>query len=170
MRRNTIRRPLIILCAAGFAFSLTACGNATESGLEKIIESEGGGDVDIDLNGDDGVSIQTEDGSFSSGATTELPEEWPGDVPEPDGLAITNAAVIGSGTEQAISVTGTVDGDGFVESYASALESAGFNEDSTFESDGAISNVYSNANLTVGVVYSGDQSENQVSISVYSNS
>lgn len=82
MRRTTIRRPLIILCAAGFAFSLTACENATETGLEKVIESESGGDVDVDLNGDDGVSIQTEDGSFSSGATTEFLEEWPGDVPE----------------------------------------------------------------------------------------
>lgn len=170
MRRNTILRPLIILCAAGFAFSLTACGNATESGIEKLVESQGGGDVDVDLDGDDGVSIQTEDGSFSSGATTELPQEWPGDVPEPDGLAITSAAVIGSGTEQAINVTGTVDGEGFVESYGNALQSAGLNEDSTFESDGTISNVYSNANLTVGVVYSGDQSENQVNISVYSNS
>lgn len=74
MRRITIRRPLVIFCAAGFAFSLTACGNATETGLENVIESETGGDVDVDLDGDDGVSIQTEDGSFSSGATTELPE------------------------------------------------------------------------------------------------
>lgn len=64
-------------------------------------------------------------------------------------------------------MTGTVDGEGFVESYTSALESAGFNEDSTFESDGTISNVYSNGNSTVGVVYSGDQSENQVNVSVY---
>ena len=76
VRRLTIRRPLVIFCAAGFAFSLTACGNATETGLENVIESETGGDVDVDLDGDDGdgVSIQTEDGSFSSGATTELPE------------------------------------------------------------------------------------------------
>jgi len=170
MRRITIRPPLVILCAAGFAFSLTACGNATETGLENVIESETGGDVDVDLDGDDGVSIQTEDGSFSSGATTELPEEWPGDVPKPDGLAITSAAVIGSGIEQAINVTGTVDGEGFVESYGSAPEAAGFNEESTFESDGTISNVYSNDNLTVGVIYAGDQSDNQVNLSVYSDS
>ena len=97
-----------------------------------------------------------------------------GDVPKPDGLAITSAAVIGSGTEQAITGTGTgtgtVDDEGFVESYGSALEAAGFNEDSTFESDGTISNVYSNDNFTVGVVYAGDQSENQVNLSVHSDS
>ena len=56
-----------------------------------------------------------------------------------------------------------------VESYGSALEAAGFDEDSTFESDGTISNVYSNDNLTVGVVYAG-KSENQVNLSVYSDS
>ena len=172
MRRITVRRPLAIFCAAGFAFSLTACGNATETGLANVVESETGGDVDLDDGDDDdgGVSIQTEDGSFSSGATTELPGEWPGDVPKPDGLAITSAAVIGSGTERAINVTGTVDDEGFVESCGSELEAAGFNEDWTFESDGTISNVYSNDNFTVGVVYAGDQSENQVNLSVHSDS
>lgn len=208
MRRHTIRRPLIAVCAAAGALSLTACGNATETGLEKLIESEGGGDVDLDLDGDGGFSMQTEeggmtidedgnfvvtdadgsvltgsadaetgeftieseDGSFSGGATTELPEEWPADIPEPDGLAITSATVIGSDTEQAINIAGTVDGDGFVESYASALESAGFNEDSTFASDDMINNVYSNDKWTVGVTYLGDQSENQVNVSIYGKS
>ena len=52
MRRITIRRPLAIFCAAGFAFSLTACGNATETGLENVIESETGGDVGVVYAGD----------------------------------------------------------------------------------------------------------------------
>lgn len=206
MRRHTIRRPLIALCAAGVALSLTACGDAGEAGIERLIESEGGGDVDVDLNGDGGISLQSdeggmsidedgnlvvtdadgsvvtgnvdtetgdfsiesEDGSFSGGATTELPDEWPSEIPEPDGLAITSATVIGSNDEQAINVAGTVDGDGFVESYGSALQSAGFNEDSTFTADGSSSNMYSNDNWIVGVVDSGDQSENQINISVYS--
>jgi len=197
-----------MLCAAGCTLAFTACGNATESGIEKLIESQGGGDVDLDLDGDGGFSVQTEeggmsidedgnfiitdadgsvvtgnadaetgefnveseDGSFSAGATTELPEQWPGDIPEPNGLAITSATVIDSDTEQAITVSGSVEDDGFVESYASALESAGFNEDSTFKSDGTINNAYSNDTWTIGVVYFGDQSENQVIVSVYSNS
>jgi len=197
-----------MLGLAGFALTFTACDSAGEAGLEQLVESQGGGDVDLDLNADGGismqsedggmsidengnlvvtdadgsvvtgnidaetgdVSIQSEDGSFSSGSTTELPDEWPSEVPEPNGLAITTASVIGSDTEQAINVAGTVDGDGFVESYASALESAGFNEDSTFTSGGTINNVYSNANWTVGVVYAGDQSDNQVNVSVFTNS
>lgn len=208
MGRTNTRRPLILLGVAGCTLALTACGNATESGIEKLIESQGGGDVDLDLDGDGGFSMQTEeggmtidedgnfvitdadgsvvtgnadaetgefniesdDGSFSAGATTELPEEWPGEIPEPSGLAITSATVIGSDTEQAITVSGTADGDGFVDSYASALASAGFEEQSTFTADDTVNNVYSNGSWTVGVVYFGSESENQVTVSLFSNS
>ncbi len=56
--------------AGGFAAILTlaavGCGKSpTEIGLEKIIESQTGGDVDLDLDGDGGFSIQTEDGSMT---------------------------------------------------------------------------------------------------------
>jgi len=186
---------------------LTACGNATESGIEQLIESQGGGDVDLDLDGDGGFSVQTEeggmtidedgnfvitdadgsvitgdvdadggginveseDGSFSAGATTELPDAWPDEIPEPDGLAISSASVIGSGTEQAITVSGSVDGDEFVDSYGAALGSAGFEEESTFSSNGTINNVYTNGTWTVGIVYFADAADNQVTVSVYSS-
>ena len=188
--------------------SLAGCGNASETGIEKLIESQGGGDVDLDLDNDGGFSVQTEeggmsidedgnfvvtdgdgsvvtgnansetgefvveseDGSFSSGSTTELPEEWPSDIPEPDGLAISSATVIGSDNEQAITVTGNVDSVDFVDSYARALESAGLDEVSTFKSDGTVNNVYSNDQWTVGVLYFGDESTDQLTVSVYSNS
>jgi hypothetical protein len=207
MRTNTIRRSVIALGIAGFAFGFTACGNATETGVEKLIESQSGGDVDLDLNGDGGFSVQTEeggmsidedgnfvitdangsvvtgnadsdtgdfvveseDGSFSSGSTTELPEEWPTEIPEPDDLAIASASVIASDTEQAITVTGTADDEGFVESYGGVLQSAGFDEQSTFTSGDTINNVYTNDEWTVGVIYFGESSESMVTISVYSN-
>lgn len=208
MQPRTARRPLITLGLVGFALTFTACESAGEAGLEKLIESESGGDVDLDLNGDGGISVQTEDGgmsvdengnlvvtdadgsvvtgnidaetgdvsiqsedgSFSSGSTTELPDEWPSEIPEPDGLAITSATVIGSDTEQAFTVIGTVAGDGFVDSFGSALVDAGFNEDSTFTSDGTINNVYSNASWSVSVAYYGEQTDNQATISVFTNS
>ena len=208
MGRNGIQRTVVILGTAGFALVLTACGNATESGIEELIESQGGGEVDLDLDGDGGFSVQTEeggmtidedgnfvitdadgsvvtgdvdtesgginieseDGSFRSGAATELPDEWPGEIPEPTGLAIASASVIGSDTEQAITVSGTVESEGFVESYASALGSAGFDESSTFTANDTINNVYSDDQWTVGIVFFGDAAENQVTITVYSNS
>jgi hypothetical protein len=48
-----------------------------------------------------------------------------------------------------VTVVGNVDGEGFVDSYVSALESAGFEERSTFSVDGTINNVYSNDEWTV---------------------
>ncbi len=117
MRRNLRTHTLIVVGAAGFALAFSACGDAAESGLEQLVESQGGGDVDLDVDGDgdggfsmqteeggmtidedgnfiitdaDGsvvtgnadaesgeLTVESEDGSFSSGATTELPEEWP---------------------------------------------------------------------------------------------
>jgi hypothetical protein len=206
MGRNRIQRAAVTLGAAGFALVLTACGDATESGIEQLIESQGGGDVDLDLDGDGGFSVQTEeggmtidedgnfvitdadgsvvtgdvdtesgevnieseDGSFRSGSATELPDEWPGEIPEPSGLAIASASVIGSDTEQAITVSGTVESESFVESYASALTSAGFDESSTFTANDTINNVYTDDKWTVGIVFFGEAAENQVTITVYS--
>jgi hypothetical protein len=207
MRRTTWKNPLIMLGTAALALALSSCDSATETGLEQLVESQGGGDVDLDLGGDgfsietedgsmtvdedgnfvitdaDGnvvtgeadsetgdVVVESEDGSFSTGATTELPDEWPSDVPEPNGLSIANATVIGSDTERTISVGGSASGEEFVESYASALESAGFTEDSSFTADGTINNSYSNAQWMVNVGFFGDAAENQVTISIFSNS
>ncbi len=208
MAHSTPKRLGFAVAAAGLAVALTACGNATETGIEKLIESQGGGDVDLDLDAEGGFSVETEeggmsidedgnfvitdadgsvvtgnadaetgefvveseDGSFSSGSTTELPEEWPTEIPEPDGLAISSATVIGSDTEQAITVTGSVDSVDFVDAYGSTLESAGLDEESTFKSDGTVNNVYRNDRWTVGVLYYGDAGDDQVTVSIYSNS
>jgi hypothetical protein len=46
---------------------MTACSNAAENGLEKLIENETGEDVQIDLNGEGGISLQTDEGSLQIG-------------------------------------------------------------------------------------------------------
>jgi|SRR6056297_2455602 len=115
-------------------------------------------------------NMESEDGSFSIGATGELPEQWPGDVPQPDGLSIESATVVGSDSDQAISVAGSVSGSEFVDSYSRALASAGFDVESTFESGSTINNTYSNDQWMVSVGYFGEDDANQMTISVFSNS
>ena len=84
--------------------------------------------------------------------------------------AISSATVIGSNTDQAITVSGSVSGPEFTESYGDALESAGYTQESTFESGDTINRVYMDDAWTIGVVYFGDASENQVTVSIYSSS
>jgi hypothetical protein len=201
-RTISVTRGLLVLVAG--ATVLTACGDSAETGVEELIEEQGGGDVDI--NSDDGsFSVQTEDGSmtvdedgnfvvtdengetitgnadsddgsmtiegedggFSGGATTELPDEWPSDVPAPDGLAIASAFVVSDTGSEAISVSGTVDGEGFLDEYGSTLEAAGFESTSEFSADGTANRMYSSDTWSVAVSYAEDESGNQVTISVY---
>ena len=207
MRRNARNHSIILLGAASLAVTFSACDSAAESGLEGLIESQSGGDVELDLDGggfsmqtedgqmsvdEDGnmiitdadgnivtggidaesgeFNVESEDGSFSIGATTELPEQWPGDVPQPDGLSIESATVIGSDSEQAVSVAGSVSGPEFVDSYEGALLAAGFTEESSFTSEGTINNTYTNGQWTMSVGYYGEGETNQVTISLFQTS
>ena len=134
-----------------------------------VITDDNGETITGQAGADDGeFNVESDDGSFSAGATTELPDDWPTAIPEPDGLAVSGASVIGSDTERVITVSGSVDGDGFVDSYGTALESAGFTQDSTFESGDTVNRVYSNGDWNVGIVFFGDASEDQVTVTIYS--
>lgn len=207
MTPSTLRRPLIALAATGFVLASTSCGNATESGVEQLIESQGGGDVDLDLDGDGGFSVQTEeggmsidedgnfvitdadgstvtgnadsesgdftaeseDGSFRVDASGEVPEEWPSDVPSPEGIEGASSTVMQSATELAITVTGQA-GESFVDEYGSTLEDNGFERTSSFESDANITQVFENETWTVSVNSFPGEDSSQVAVSLFPTS
>jgi hypothetical protein len=204
MISRTIRRPLTALATIGIVVAFTACGNSTESGVEQLIESQGGGDVDLDLDGDGGFSVQTEeggmsidedgnfvitdadgsvvtgnadsesgeftaeseDGSFRIDASGEIPEEWPSDVPSPEGIEGASSTVTQSSTELAITVTGQA-GESFVDDYGSTLEDNGFERTSSFESDANITRVYENGTWTVSVNSFPDGESSQIAVSLF---
>lgn len=133
-----------------------------------VVTDENGETITGNADSDDGsMTVEGEDGSFSGGATTELPDEWPSDVPAPDGLTIASAFVVSDTGSDAITVSGTVDGEEFLDDYGSQLEDAGFDSTSEFKSDGTANRVYSNDAWTVGINYVEDESGNQVTISVF---
>lgn len=124
-----------------------------------VITDENGevitGDIDVggdgfDVSTDDGsfsmgtdedgnVTMETEDGTFSGGATTEVPDEWPSDVPEPSGVDIDSGSVFTDGQNSNVSVTGTTgDGADWAESYGAQLEGAGFDEQSSISSQESV--------------------------------
>jgi hypothetical protein len=207
MTSSAIRPSLITLAAMGIVIAFTACGNATESGVEQLIESQGGGDVDLDLEGDGGFSVQTEeggmsidedgnfvitdadgsavtgnvdsesggfsaeaeDGSFRIDTSGEVPEEWPTDVPSPEGIEGASSTVTQSDTELAITVTGQVD-ESFVDDYGSTLEDNGFERTSNFESDANITRVFENETWTVSVNSFPGDGTSQVAVSLFPTS
>jgi hypothetical protein len=85
----TTHRPSRVLAlGAGVALAVASCGgNATESGIEKLIEQQAGGDIDLDFdNGSGGFSIDTEEGSMRMDADGNFV------VTGPDGEVITGNA------------------------------------------------------------------------------
>lgn len=118
--------------AAFSLFALTACANpieqlvqqGTSGALEKLIEQGSGGQVDIDTDGDGGISIQTEDGgSIDFGASATVPDAWPG-LPLPEGQLLTAYT---SGNEFALTYQTT---EAEVDKLIAALKSQGFEEES----------------------------------------
>lgn len=151
--------------AAVAALALTACSSedlserAAEEIIEQQLEAEGE-NVDIDLNDGD-VRIETPEGStvinvddegngqiqvegedgdvqvqFDEGGGVDLPDNFPGDVPLPDGLNVMSASTLDAAEGATFIINGTVDGDfgDATDAYASALESAGFTQQSMTES------------------------------------
>lgn len=213
---------------SGLALLATACGNAAETGLEKIIEQQGGGNVDLDFDGDGGFSIQTEegsltidedgnftitgedgeiltgsadaegnftiegedgtitgsqddgefniesdDGSFTISSGTEMPSEWPSDVPQPDGVQIVSSSVIGTGDELIIGLVGatTLSTPEFIDSYGAVLLTSGFEQTSSFESAGTILRVFSNGTWDVSIGGNDAiEDEQQVTVNLFRSS
>jgi hypothetical protein len=204
MLGSTCARRTVLAVALLGGLALTACGNSTESGVEELIESQAGGDVELDLDEDGGLSVQTdeggmsidedgnfvitdadgsvvtgnadtegggfsaesEDGSFRVDTSGEVPEEWPDDVPQPEGIEGASSTVTESPTELAITVTGQ-SGGSFVDDYSSTLESAGYEQTSNFESDANITRVFENETWTVSINTFPDGDTSQVAVSLF---
>jgi hypothetical protein len=204
MVSSTLHRSALLLAVvvAG-AGALGACGRATESGLERLIESQAGGDVDLDLDGDGGFSIQTEeggivvdedgnfvvtdergqvvtgrandddgfsaeteDGSFRMDMSGDFPDEWPSDVPRPGGIDELSSTVQQSADELVIILTGQA-APSFLDDYASALRSAGYEQTSSFESREASTLVMENRMWTVSINSVIDGAATQIGVTLF---
>lgn len=114
------------------ALVLTGCGQAAEELAEEAVKQGGGGDVEIDADGDS-VKIEGEDGSISIGKD-ELPENFPSEVSLPDGGTIESATSITDNKKDGWFLQVTypdVSAKELASSLAASLTGAGFKESST---------------------------------------
>lgn len=130
------------LSAVAVALTLVAAGcggDSAEQLAEDAIEEATGGSADVDISdgtmkittdtgnvtvsgGDEGVKIESDEGTIQMGEGTELPDGFPGEVPVPGGELVS-----AMGSEDAFAVQFKVDDakTAFAD-YLNALESAGF--------------------------------------------
>ncbi len=98
-----IRRIAVSLLAAALLVGSSGCGSITNRALEKIVEKELGGSVDIKRDGES-VRVETDEGLFTTGTT--IPEDWPSDVPTPPDLEVSGSSIVNSDDEKAFSLHG----------------------------------------------------------------
>ncbi|MCS0498463.1 hypothetical protein [Protaetiibacter mangrovi] len=87
--RTTTRGALAATLLLPLALALTGCANP----IEQLIESGTG--TQIDTDGDGGFTIETDDGAVQVGGSTELPADFPGELPLPDGTLLSTVTAEG---------------------------------------------------------------------------
>jgi len=124
---STPRRAAAVLAAA-LILPLTACGDdlATEA-AERIAENAGGGEVDIERDGDD-MTIRNEDGEVAVTTGGRLPEGFPEDVPLPEGGTLVSGVAADTPDGKGWALTYTVESSAAdaVAAAVSRLEAEGY--------------------------------------------
>lgn len=211
------RRLAITTAAAVLAVTASGCGalieRATEEAIERAVESEGGGDVDIDFSQDgiqiegtdengegfsfdldeegfdvrtengesitideDGFTQVDENGEVTTGelntdgdstefivegedgetvfrTSTDIPDEWPSDIPRPDSLSEVNSSYQAEGGSMFIIVGGQTSesSDDFADDYIAGLESAGFVQESIYADSSTRGGTYARGGENVAI-------------------
>jgi hypothetical protein len=114
---------------------LTGCNKIAEktgeAAVEKMIEAETGGDVDVDVSGEK-ITFHDEDGSTTTvvGEDTTLPEGWPAGLPQYPGskLELANTATADDGIAMTVFMTATDDPAKVAEFYAGKAAAMGMKQ------------------------------------------
>ena len=137
----SVTKGVVVGAIAGAALFLSGCGDAAEQAAEEVaeqaIEEQGGGDVEIDADGES-FSVEGEDGSEFSVGSDELPEDFPSDVPIPEGGTVESSSSMKTegkaGWFVALSYADS-DASELADQAANGMKDSGFKETSTFSAD-----------------------------------
>ncbi len=174
---------VIVVGVAGALFARTASktltSKLTEKGVESVIENqiekETGKKIDIDTNFDEGkFEVKGDDGSTFSVGDSKLPEGFPTDVPLYDGAKVVSSSKSSTkiGNTFYMAVLSTSDDVDTVNAYyKSALEDAGWKEESTYNSSmgSTVTSKKGNTSLTVYMYQDKAEKTTAISLTVSEN-
>lgn len=122
---------------------LSSCTNP----IEQFIEDQTG--VSIDSDGDGSVTVESEDGEMTITAGTEVPDDFPGEVPLPStGTLESSVAMAG-----AWNLTYTGVDETTLDSVVGALESAGFAQTYEMTAGDYAQSTWDNGTWTVSLIW-----------------
>ncbi len=149
-------------------------GSASDDQL--VVLDEDGNPV-LNVNGDGSggeILVQGNDGESVYRVVTEIPAEWPSQVPLPEGLDVEGGSYVAAEGETLITVIGTPPGSAvdYVDSWLASVASSGFTETGRFDqsADGSTTaqRSYENNFWTININGYDSGDDNVVSISVMS--
>ena len=117
------------------ALLLAACASTQEKMMQKALDENSGGDVNVDADGS--MQINTSEGSFTMGKS-EVPKDWPSDAPIYAGASVQYSASVnadGSPGSAVILVT-TDDVATVVAYYKAELTKQGWTMEGAMEGGG----------------------------------
>jgi len=125
---------------------------------------------------DDGqILVESENGEGAFRVVTDIPDEWPSNIPRPEGLTIEGGSYITAEGETMMTVIGSPSGSAidYTEAYLATVAAAGFTETGSFDStqDGSatIQRTYENGEWTLNINGYQDGDSNIVNISILNN-
>jgi flagellar basal body rod protein FlgG len=163
----------VVTDADGSVFS----GSASDDGVV-VVDDNGNPVLNVSGDGDSGeISIQGENGEDVYRVVTDVPDEWPSDIPRPEALTVDAGSYASADGETLMTLIGAPDnGDAveYTENYSKALLAAGLTETGRFDSSANgttnAQRTYESDRWVVNVSGYFDDSTNAISISVVSKS
>ncbi len=156
MKKTT---PTLLLGAVAVtaALTLTGCVNPVDAVVDRVLEGQG---VDVDQK-DGTIKIEGEDGENLVIGGTDVPEEFPSELPLP---SVQPTGSFSGGGSVTMSFEGLSEED--VEALSVEIEALGYERVSNFTAEGAIMRTWENEQRTVSIIWDGNDTLGSIVYSV----
>jgi hypothetical protein len=164
MNSSPIRKLVI---AGSLTLLLVACKSPQEKIMERAMESDNGGDADVNMNRDGSMHIENDAGTYDTG--TSIPKDWPEDVSVYDNATIQYSASVNPKTGKPGSMLVIMTTDSIADLgnfYKGDLAANGWEMEGMIEGGGMTILGGTKDNRQVSVMISGADGQTSVTLAV----